>query len=230
MSKSKKNSYNHSIPTPNELIDFFWNNTEPKALDALCIFFDIRDSKNKKSLQRVLYKMSKEKLIKKNKMGEYHIPMRQKPIDGKVIENIDGFGFVVTDDQEDDIYLSSVEMRSLMDGDEVQVKLNKSNRGRKSGKLLKVLNRYSKRICGKLDFSKGKYILSSFSKNSSKKVIINKSSAQKCKMGQFVEVLITQYPTKSDSVIYGNISSVIGEESKEGIYVDLAIRAFDIPI
>ena len=140
MSKSKKNSYNHSIPTPNELIDFFWNNTEPKALDALCIFFDIRDSKNKKSLQRVLYRMSKEKLIKKNKRGEYHIPIRQKPINGRVIENIDGFGFVVTDDQEDDIYLSSVEMRSLMDGDEVQVKLNKSNRGRKSGKLLKILN------------------------------------------------------------------------------------------
>ena len=230
MSKFKKNSYNHSIPTPNELINFFQKNTEPKTLDELCIFFDIRDSKKKKSLQRALYNISKEKLIKKNKRGEYHIPMRQKPIDGRVIENIDGFGFVVTHDQEDDIYLSSVEMRSLMDGDEVQVKLNKSNRGRKSGKLLKILNRNNKRICGKLDFSKGKYILSSYSKNSSKKVIINKNSAQKCKIGQFVEVLITKYPTKSDSIIYGKISSVIGDESKEGIYVDLAIRAFDIPV
>ena len=113
MKKTKTNKYIHPVPSPNDIIKKLNELIFPKKFDELCDLFSISEEKLKRSFQRTLFKMTKQKLIKKNKKAEYLIPRRHKTVQGVVSEAPEGFGFVILEN-DDDVYLSNHEMRSLI--------------------------------------------------------------------------------------------------------------------
>jgi len=129
--------------------------------------------------------MTKQKLIKKNKKAEYLIPRRHKTVQGVVSEAPEGFGFVILEN-DDDVYLSNHEMRSLMHGDTVQIKVIQQRDGRHSGELIKIIDsaerwktfwrinkdhREARKICsGRIDIFKGEVLFKKFKKKLEKEV------------------------------------------------------------
>ncbi len=224
-----KRSYQHPIPSPNELVNFLRKKNHPITLKALLVHFVIQDPKQKQAMQKLLYRMNKDKLIRKNKKGGIYLPNLNETANGVVIENQEGYGFLSVEGREKDVFLPIDQMRSLMDGDEISVKVFNSDKNRESGRLIKILKRGQKKVQGQLMFSRGRYYVDIYKKNLNKKLIINKPNLGGAEVGQYVEADITKYPSSKRDSMYGSILSILGDDKKEGIITDIAISAFDLP-
>ena len=118
--------------------------------------------------------------------------------------------------QEKDIYLSVNEMRTLMDGDLVLIKIIGRNFEKPSGKLIKVIRRGVKKIFGQLIFSKGNYYVELASRNSVMRVNVKKQDIADAKINDFVEINITEYPTRS-SILRGEVKRRLGNDKDKRI-------------
>ena len=65
-----------------------------------------------------------------NRRGDYCLVARLDVITGRVIAHRDGYGFVVPDEGDEDIYLAPRQMREIIHGDRVAVRIKgKDHRG-----------------------------------------------------------------------------------------------------
>tara|TARA_B110000003_G_scaffold70210_2_gene71622 strand:+ start:3613 stop:5745 length:2133 start_codon:yes stop_codon:yes gene_type:complete len=223
-----KKSYKYPIPDKNNLLDYIRSIKGVITLDELYVIFDLNDNKKKKALQKIVFDLTKSKLLLKNKNGLISIPRKKNIVEGIVSAHRDGFGFVIVEHQEKDIYLSVNEMRTLMDGDLVLIKIIGRNFEKPSGKLIKVIRRGVKKIFGQLIFSKGNYYVELASRNSVMRVNVKKQDIADAKINDFVEINITEYPTRS-SILRGEVKRRLGNDKDKGIYTDIAIETHDIP-
>ena len=93
------------------------------------------------------------------KKNHYALPDRQNLITGKVHAHPDGFGFLLPDDKDaEDVYLSRREMRRVMHGDRVMVRLDRKVRGGTETHIAQVLERGQKRLLGTYSESMAKPI------------------------------------------------------------------------
>jgi ribonuclease R len=91
------------------------------------------------------------------KKNHYALPDRQNLVRGKVQAHPDGYGFLrpETDDIED-VYLNRREMRRVMHGDKVMVRVDRKARGGTEAHIVQVLERAQKRLVGTFDEFDGK--------------------------------------------------------------------------
>ena len=91
------------------------------------------------------------------KKNHYALPDRQNLIRGKVQAHPDGFGFLIPEDKDaEDVYLNRREMRRLMHGDQVMVRIDRKQRGGSEAHVVQVIERRQKRLLGTYDVFEGK--------------------------------------------------------------------------
>jgi len=107
---------------------------------------------DKKHLLPPLKELIGEGKVTRIKKHHYALAKSAGMIAGRVHANPAGFGFLIPDDTGlEDIYLSRREMRRVMHGDRVQVRVEKKRHGRKQGHIVEILERAHKRIVGILE-------------------------------------------------------------------------------
>ena len=70
-------------------------------------------------IQRRLKAMLRDGQLVKNRRGAYGLPARMDLVAGRVSAHPDGYGFLIPDDGEGDLYLAPRQMRSVLHGDRV---------------------------------------------------------------------------------------------------------------
>jgi ribonuclease R len=94
------------------------------------------------------------------KKNHYAPPDRQNLIQGKVHAHPDGYGFLIPEDKDiEDLYLNRREMRRVMHGDRVMVRVDSKARGGTEAHVVQVLERAQKRLLGTYDEFDGKGFL-----------------------------------------------------------------------
>jgi len=94
------------------------------------------------------------------KKNHYALPDRQNLIRGRVQAHPDGFGFLIAEDKDtEDVYLNRREMRRVMHGDQVMVRIDRKQRGGSEAHILQVIEHAQKRLLGTYDEFDGKAYL-----------------------------------------------------------------------
>ena len=85
----------------------------------------------------------------KNRRGAYGLPSRMDLVPGRISAHSDGYGFVMPDDGESDLYLSPRAMRTVLHGDRVLASVvGVDARGRREGAVREILERAHSRVVG----------------------------------------------------------------------------------
>jgi ribonuclease R len=199
---------------------------DPKALFGA---LGIDDPEVRNALGNRLRAMIRDGQIIANRRGHYCLVGHIGVVTGLVTGHRDGYGFVTPDAGGEDIYLSPREMREVMHGDKVAVRIARTDeRGRAEGKLVEVLARNTSEIVGRYVRESGIGFVIPDNRRFSQSVAIPPAGAKGVKPGDIVVVELTEPPSRDTQPI-GRVIENLGEGGAPGVETEIAMRAHGLP-
>ena len=228
--QGREDRYRHPVPDRNAILDYLTASGRPVRVDKMLGDFGLRGQRMRSLLVDRLNAMVRAGQVIENRRGVYCLTAKIDLVTGTVSGHRDGFGFVIRDHgEEDDVYLSAREMRSLFDGDRVAVSIvGTDRRGKPEGKLVEVLERGTQEVVGQFIRERGIGVVVPDSPSLSHRILIGKGDAGGARPGQIVVVEIIDFPTYVEQAT-GRIVRVLGSPDQKGIATDIAIESHSIP-
>ena len=227
--KTKKITSKFLLPNRKKIIQFLGDIGRPQTRKELAIAFNISDVEIRRALGKRLKVMTQDGELVRNRRGSYGLLKKMDLYKGYVIGHPDGYGFVVPEEGGKDLFLSTKQMRTVLHGDNVVVRLiSTDKKGRREGVLVEVLQRANHCIVGKFFRESGISYVVPDNKRISQDILISSLAKNKVKQGQYVVVEILHQPEKHRQPI-GKILNIISDSSDADMAVDIAIRSHELP-
>ncbi|WP_038012629.1 ribonuclease R [Thauera sp. 63] len=220
--------YEQPLPSREYVLQVLAERGVPTVFDELAVALDIQ-SHEREHFDRRLRAMEREGQIVRNRRDAYLLPAKADLIKGRVEGHPDGFGFLRRDDGGADIFLGPKEMRELLHGDRVLVRIaGQDRRGRPEGKLVEVLERANTRVVGRVIEEHGVMIVVPENRRLAQDILIAPGGRKKPQPGQIVTVELVEQPTQVTQPI-GRIVEVLGNYADPGMEIEIALRKHDLP-
>jgi ribonuclease R len=196
-------------------------------LEALLGIHD--DDEGAEALRRRVNAMVRDGQLVKNRRNCYALADQFDLVQGRVIGHQDGFGFLVTDDEGDDVYLSARQMRALFHGDRAMVRITGlDRRGRREGDVVEILKRNTHTVVGRFYNERGVQFVSPDNKRLPIDIAVPAGESNNASHGQIVSLEIIEQPGKRAPAV-GRVVEVLGDHMAPGMEIDIAIRSHDVP-
>jgi len=162
--------------------------------------------------------------------GKKYLPVEKADlIRGKVQGHPNGFGFLVPDDESDDLYLHAKQMRKVFHGDKVLASVTGIDRkGRREGAIVEILEHNTETVVGRYFVESGLGFVTPDNSRIAQDILIPPENSNGAKSGQIVVAQIVEFPTSRHQPI-GKISEVLGDHMAPGMEIDIALRSHDLP-
>ena len=219
-----------NLPERTALLEFLARIGAPVAFVRIADAHALRTPAEQEALQRRLGAMARDGQVIRNRRGEFGLVDRMDLVTGRVIGHRDGFGFVRPDDASTDLFLSPRQMRSLMHGDRVVARVLKVDRdGRREGALVEVIDRGVAKVVGRLWRESGVTFVRPHNSRIHHDVLVPPDASSDARDGDYVVARVTEQPTRRHPPI-GVVEEVLGARMLPGMEIDVAIRAWELPI
>ena len=146
-----------------------------------------------------------------NRRGQYCL-REQLPglVVGTVQASRSGDGLLLPDDASAPIHLSAHEMREVMHGDRVAVRIEGPRfRGKPQGAIVEVLERRTREVVGRLHVDSGLAYLVADNPRFTHRVLVPEAQLGNAQPGQIVIVEITRPPSRNAQPV-GRVTQVLG--------------------
>ncbi|HCO59762.1 MAG TPA: ribonuclease R [Porticoccaceae bacterium] len=221
--------YENPIPSREFILDYLENSIGPLTHPELCRAFQLKTEEEIDALRRRLRAMERDGQAHRNRRGAYGALDKLNLVKGRVSGHPEGYGFVLSKGAEGDIFLSGRQMRQVLDGDEVLVRVaGHDRRGRPEGAIVEVVERRTERLVGRYFSESGIHFLRPDNPRISQDILIAPDAVGGARPGQFVLVEITRQPSKSAQPA-GRVVQVLGDAMAPGMEIELALHNFSIP-
>jgi len=165
-----------------------------------------------------------------NRRGQYCL-REQLPglVVGTVQASRSGDGLLLPDDASAPIHLSAHEMREVMHGDRVAVRIEGPRfRGKPQGAIVHVLERRTHEVVGRLHVDSGLAYLVADNPRFTHRVLVPEAQLGNAQPGQIVIVEITRPPSRNAQPV-GRVTQVLGEHGAPGMETEIAIHSHGLP-
>ena len=233
--------YENPLPSREYIVQVLEQAAVPMTADELVHALDIEPHERDYFVRR-LGAMEREAQLMRNRRDAYIIPDKADLIAGRVDGHPDGFGFVIVGDDRTppgakadrkDIFLSAQEMRSVMHGDRVLVRISGTDRrGRPEGKVVEVTERANTRLIARVLEEHGVQFCIAENRRIRQQIVLaapeKGKRAPKATAGAVVEVELIEQPTRYTPPI-GRVVEVLGNYGDSGMEIEIALRKHDMP-
>ncbi len=220
--------YEHPVPSRKYLLAYLEKLGTPIGGGRLARKFSL-DAEQKIAFKARLQAMVRDGQLLRNRRGDYCLAKKLQLVPGRVSAHRDGFGFLIPDEGEEDVFLSAREMRALMHGDRVAVQLTgEDHRGRAQGKLIEVLERNTHEVVGRLHRESGISFVVPDNPRITHQVTIKPGATLRARPGQIVLVELIEQPGFRNQPV-GKVIRVLGNEGAPGMEVQIAIHSHNLP-
>lgn len=221
--------YDFPLPSREFIMQVLTERGVPMPFGELADAMDILPVE-REFFERRMFAMERDGQVIRNRRGAYLLPAKADLIRGTVQGHPDGYGFVVTDDEGADIFLGPNEMREVLHGDRVMVRVaGLDRRGRPEGKLVEVLERANTRIVGRVLVENGVTLVVPENRRISQEILLAPGvKAKKVVAGQVVVVELVEQPTRYAQPI-GKIVEILGNYADPGMEIEIALRKHELP-
>ena len=221
--------YDNPIPSRELILQRLADRGEPAAREELAKEFGLYEEDQIEALRRRLRAMERDGQLIYTRRGTYAPVDKLDLICGRVSGHRDGFGFLIPDDGSEDLFLSPSQMRLVFDGDRGLARVSGvDRRGRREGVLVEVISRAHESVVGRYFEEGGIGYVTPDNPKIQQEVLVTAGRNGGAKIGQFVEIKITHWPTPRFQA-QGDVVEVIGNYMAPGMEIDVALRSYDIP-
>jgi len=224
----KATTYRHPVPDPNGLLALLREQGVPLTLTAMATLTGVSGERQVAELRRRLESLRVAGQLLVNRRGEYCLSDKLDVVPGTVTAHRDGFGFLVPDDGADDIFLPVPEMRAILDGDRVAVRVSGQGRGgRRAGTVVEILARSRDSFVGRYHREHGLGWVVETGRSPHHFIVTDRDRAG-AEPGQLVKLEILEYPGPTHEA-RGRVVEILGDPRDPRVLTDAAIEMFHIP-
>lgn len=141
-----------------------------------------------------------------------------------------GYGFVILEDEEEDVFIPENATKGALHGDKVMIKINEEQTGkRKEGTILNIIERGKSEVVGTFEKSKNFGFVRPDNQKFGRDIFIPKEHTKGAVDGHKVVVKITNYGDGTQSP-EGKVIEILGHINDPGVDIMSVIRAYELPV
>jgi ribonuclease R len=227
--KKQDNRLNKKILTNGVMGYFFDNPQKVFNYKQIASHFNIKDEGVKNQINAILIELRDEGTIVEISRGKYKYTPHKGYITGKVELTQKGAGFIISEESEEDIFVTQSNLNHALNGDIVKVHLFAKQRGRKpEGEVIEIIQRANKQIVGVIEISKNFAFLVSPSRQMPYDIFIPINKIMNAQNGDKVVVKITDWPAKHKNP-FGEVVEVLGQPGTNETEMHAILAEFGLP-
>ena len=224
----EKRKYEYPIASREAILARMQEIAEPVSFKRLAKEVGIENQRDREALKHRLRAMVRDGQIVGDRRNVYALAGKLELFAGKISAHPDGYGFLVCDEERDDIFLTHRQMRAVFHGDRVMVRVRgRDRRGRDEGEIVEVLARNTTELVGRIHFENRIALLESLNKRIGHEILIE-NPTREINEGQIVVAQVVEQPSLHGLATV-RIVSVLGEHLTPDMEVEIALRNHDIP-
>jgi ribonuclease R len=217
--------YDRPIPSRELLLAKLAQAKKPLGFEALAALVGIREPAERQALVKRLGAMARDGELLVNRANEYCLVERLPVVVGTVSGHRDGFGFLVPDEDGDDLFLPFREMRMLFHGDRAAARVaGRDDRGRPEGAIVEVLERRTRQVAGRFSLEGGVGFVTPDNRRISQRVVVPREATGPARHGDLAVVEITEQPSRNRDAV-GRVLRVLPEQGGADAAIELAIAS-----
>jgi ribonuclease R len=171
--------------------------------------------------------VSEGRLVRVGK-SHYALPREDDTVEGRVQRHADGFGFVVPDAGQGDLYVHPRNLESIFHGDRVKARIiRRHGHGRDEAVIVKVLEPSGRRVMGIYHGGKGGNRVEAFERSYATGILIGRGESRDAKEGQVVGVEVIEPPSSREPA-RGRIVEVLGYPDAPGMDLRTVVRKHEL--
>jgi len=177
----------------------------------------------------VLRNMAKAGLIKEVYAGKFKTVEKRGYITGTVDMTRSGYGYIVTEDLEEDVFVAERYLRSALHGDKVKVLLFAKRKGaRPEGEVVEVLERAKTSFVGTIEILPNFAFLVPDNKNMPFDLFVPINKLNGAKQGQKAVAKVVDWNPKSKNPV-AEIIKVLGDPGLHETEIHAILAEFELP-
>ncbi|MBX2836965.1 MAG: ribonuclease R [Gammaproteobacteria bacterium] len=222
--------YDNPIASREYILTLLQGEKMPATADYLARKLDIEDDPERlEALRRRLAAMQRDGQIIRNRKGGMVPVDADAIVAGRISAHPDGYGFLITDDGDKDIYLHGRQMRQVLHNDRVVVCITGTDhRGRREGRVIEVVERANRSVVGRIMEEKGVLFVAPSNKRIHQDLLVSPGKTLNAAAGDMVVAEILEQPTHRHPPV-GRVVEVLGQHFEAGMEIDVALRSHEIP-
>jgi ribonuclease R len=231
-----------------QLLDYLEKQADkPLTVRELTDAFEIVGSDDFREFVKLLAELESTGEVVRTRTDRYALPDKMNLVVGRLQMKARGYGFVLTDDGEADVYIPVGEMGGAMSGDKVMARIegNGNLRGspyasgqgagasasagkHREGKIIRVLERSANLLVGRFTRHHDYGFVTPADKRMVQDILVPSGHTADAHDGYVVVVEITSYPTGTRGP-EGHIVEVLGHPDEPGIDILTVVRKYNLP-
>lgn len=189
----------------------------------------ISDSEERKVVLEALLRLASDGRIDEVERGRYRYKHFEHYVEGYVDMTQKGSAYVVSDELEDDIYITPKNINHALDGDFVKVLLYAQRKNKKpEGEIVEILERAKSEFVGIIEMSKNFGFLIPDNKKMLVDLYIPKESLNGAKNGDKAIAKITDWPENASSP-FGEVTEVLGRPGDHNVEIHSILAEYGLP-
>ena len=190
---------------------------------------DIKDPATRGMVTVVLYELRDYGNLVEVSRGKFKLVQQGGYVTGTVELTMRGAGYIISDESEEDIFVTQSNLNHALNGDTVKVYLYAKKRGRQpEGEVVEILHRAKENIVGVIEISKNFAFVAANTKQMPYDVFIPLTKINGAKNGDKVVVRITEWPEKYRNP-FGEVVNVLGKPGENETEMHAILAEFDLP-
>jgi ribonuclease R len=190
---------------------------------------NISAESDRQMVSEILRELGKSGLAEEIHQGKYRIKARSGYITGTVDMTRSGYGFISTDDIEEDVFISAKNLKTALHGDNVKVKLFAKRKGaRPEGEVVEIIERSRTTFVGTVEVMPNFAFLIPDNKNMPFDLFIPGSKLNDAKQGQKAVAKVIDWDPKSKNPI-AEIIKVLGYPGLHETEMHAILAEFELP-
>ena len=216
-----------AVPSRMQLLEFLTARNKPATAAAIAAHFNLPHAAA--AIGERLQRMQRTGLVRQYHNARYAHAPAVELVRGQVCGHADGYGFVPTAADAEDVFLNNREMRRVLHGDMAVVRVTaRAANGRRQGQVMEVVPAPAREIVGRLRRRDGEIFMTPHDPRFAGDILIAADSRGDANDGDMVAVQITRHPIEKPPA-KGRVVAVLGGRQTPGLAAEIAIRKHELP-
>lgn len=230
MAKKKKTKQYNKQELINKILGIFTNNVQQTLnYKQIAASLGIKDISAKRLIVSILYDYTDSGLLEEISTGKFRFIKTETLLEGRVDMTSRGTAFIISEESDQDIFISQTDTNRSLHGDHVRVRLHHTSNGKRpEGEIVEIIKRKTTSFVGTLDVSKNFAFLVSASKNMPFDIFIPLGKLNGAKNGDKAIAQITEWAKKAKNPT-GRIETVLGKPGDNDTEMHSILAEFNLP-